>query len=80
MNGAARRHKKVTAAVGAFQAACDLRRASTNERNESKEPLFHYTGEEALFKIIDSGQLWFSSIYHMDDTEELRFGFNEASS
>src|SRR5262249_36133262 len=35
--------------------------------------------EAALAAILDSGQFWFTSIYHMDDTEELKFGFNVAS-
>jgi hypothetical protein len=62
----------------AFQNACDHRMADANAANDPKEPLFHYTNEKALFSILDSGQFWFTSIYHMDDPEELNFGFNFA--
>jgi len=50
--------------------------ANANAANEPKVPLFHYTKEAALFSILDSGQFWFTSIHHMDDPEELNFGFN----
>src|SRR4051812_7973540 len=69
---------KAAAAVDAFQRACNLRIANANEANDPREPLFHYTTEAALFSILDSGQFWFTSIYHMDDPEELNFGFNVA--
>jgi hypothetical protein len=72
--------EKVVAALDAFQNACDRRMADANAANEPKEPLFHYTNEKALFSILDTDQLWFTSIYHMDDTEELSFGFNVARS
>jgi hypothetical protein len=52
--------------------------AQTNEADAPKEPLFHYTKEKALFSIIDSNNFWLTSIYHMDDREELTFGFNVA--
>jgi hypothetical protein len=61
-----------------LQAACNRRMAEANTANEPKQPLFHYTNETALFKILDSGQFWFTSIYHMDDPEELNFGFKVA--
>ncbi|MET4359119.1 hypothetical protein ABIC08_009096 [Bradyrhizobium sp. RT9b] len=70
--------EKVTEALDRFQTACDRRMANANAANEPKIPLFHYTNEEALFSILDSGQFWFTSIYHMDDPEELSFGFNVA--
>jgi hypothetical protein len=75
---AAQLPKKVAAAVDAFQSACDLRMAQANEAAAPKNPLFHYTKEKALFGILDSGKLWFTSIYHMDDPEELNFGFGVA--
>jgi len=66
------------AALDRFQNACDRRMAEANAANEPRQPLFHYTREEALFSILDSGIFWFTSIYHMDDPEELSFGFNLA--
>jgi hypothetical protein len=76
-NGA-RLPQKVAAAVDAFQSACDHRMAEANEAAAPKQPLFHYSNEKALFSILDSGKLWFTSIYHMDDPEELNFGFSMA--
>ncbi len=69
---------KAAAAVDRLQAACDLRMAEVNAAGAPKEPLFHYTNEKALFSILDSNQFWFTSIYHMDDPEELNFGFKVA--
>jgi hypothetical protein len=69
---------KVTAALDRFQNACDLRMANANAADDAKMPLFHYTTEKGLFGILDSGQFWFTSIYHMDDPEELNFGFGVA--
>lgn len=69
---------KVAAALDTFQSACNRRMADANAANDPVEPLFHYTDEAALFSILDSGKFWFTSIYHMDDPEELNFGFNIA--
>jgi RNase P protein component len=52
--------------------------AEANAAAAPKQPLFHYTSENALFSILDSGKFWFTSIYHMDDPEELNFGFSVA--
>src|SRR5215470_14279824 len=69
---------KADAAVDRFQSACNHRMAEANAAGRPKEPLFHYTKEAALFSILDSNQFHFTSIYHMDDPEELNFGFNVA--
>ena len=61
-----------------FQNACDSRMAKEGAANKPRYPLFHYTREEALFSILDSGIFRFTSIYHMDDPDELTFGFNLA--
>src|SRR5258706_13010754 len=65
----------VAEAVGKVHDASMERMAQANTADEPTEPLFHYTTENALFSIIASETLWFTSIYHMDDTEELTFGF-----
>jgi hypothetical protein len=62
-------------AVKSFHDSSMERMAKANAADEPTEPLSHYTSESALFGIIESEQLWFTSIYHMDDTEELTFGF-----
>lgn len=68
----------IAKAVEEFHDASTQRMAKGNAVDEPTEPLFHYTSERALFSIIESEQFWFTSIYHMDDTEELTFGFNVA--
>jgi Protein of unknown function (DUF2971) len=69
---------KAAAAVDGFQKACNRRMAEANAAGAPMEPLFHYTKEAALFGILDSNQFYFTSIYHMDDPEELNFGFTLA--
>ncbi len=49
--------------------------ADANARGDPTDPLFHYTTVDALFGIIKSETFWFTSIYHMDDDQELSFGF-----
>jgi len=67
---------KIEKAVEAFHDASMKRMAQANAADEPKAPLFHYTSEKALFSIVESKKFWFTSIYHMDDKEELTFGFN----
>jgi hypothetical protein len=62
-------------AVRDFNASSTMRMAKANEEDEPTQPLFHYTNQAALIGIIESETFWFTSIYHMDDTEELAFGF-----
>jgi len=71
---------QIEKAVEAFHDASMKRIAQANAADEPKEPLFHYTSEKALFSIIGSEKFWFTSIYHMDDKEELTFGFNVSRS
>ncbi len=68
----------IAEAVAKFHDTSTQRMAKANVADEPTEPLFHYTNESALFSIIKSEQFWFTSIYHMDDTEELTFGFSVA--
>jgi hypothetical protein len=67
---------QIEKAVPAFRDDSMKRMAQANAAEEPKEPLFHYTSESALCSIIESEKFWFTSIYHMDDKEELTFGFN----
>lgn len=61
--------------VAKFNKACLRRMADRNAKGVPTQPLFHYTSEQALFGIIGSNTFWFTSIYHMDDDQELSFGF-----
>jgi len=66
--------------AAAFSAASNKRMADANEVGAPKMPLYHYTSEQAFKSIVESNEFWFTSIYHMDDTEELNFGFGVAGS
>jgi hypothetical protein len=67
---------QIETALAAFEDASNRRMADANAASAPDQPLFHYTNQAALCSIIESEQFWFTSIYHMDDTEELTFGFN----
>jgi hypothetical protein len=69
------RSMAVGEAVQKFHDSSMERMAAANKSDEPIEPLFHYTSQDALFSIVQSEQFRFTSIYHMDDTEELMFGF-----
>src|SRR5271166_4085665 len=48
---------------------------------EAKTPpplLYHYTNDAGLAGIIESGQLWFSDIFALNDPSELRHGLSIA--
>jgi hypothetical protein len=62
--------------LAAYCDASNRRMTNANADDAPKQPLFHYTNEKALSNIVKSEQFRFSSIFHMDDTEELTFGFN----
>jgi hypothetical protein len=63
-----------------FGKGCALRIAEGTAANEPQESLFHYTNENAFKSIFETEQFWYTSIYHMDDTEELNFGFDVCTS
>lgn len=71
---------EVEKAIAAFHDASMRRMAESNAADVPTEALFHYTNERALFSIIESETFWFTSIYYMDDTEELAYGFNVSQS
>jgi hypothetical protein len=51
------------------------RMARGNAKEAPIQPLFHYTSEAAFVSIVKSQTVWFTSIYYMDDDQELSFGF-----
>jgi hypothetical protein len=61
--------------VSKFNAASIKRMARANAKDVPRQPLFHYTTEQALYSILQSEIFRFTSIYHMDDDAELSFGF-----
>lgn len=74
------KENSLATAIQKFHDRSIKRMASANAWDEPTKPLFHYTNENALFSIIDSEKFWFTSIYHMDDREELSFGFGVSQS
>ena len=47
----------------------------TTEPFKSFEPkeLYHYTSPKALKGILKSNNLWFSNIYFLNDTSEMKY-------
>jgi hypothetical protein len=68
-------HSRAEKLADRFNLASVRRMAKGNERDAPTEPLFHYTSAAALAAIIVSETFWFTSVYHMDDDQELSFGF-----
>lgn len=68
-------HRRAEKLADRFNQASMLRMAKGNERCAPTEPLFHYTSVAALAAIVASETFWFTSVYHMDDDQELLFGF-----
>ena len=68
-------HLRAKKLADRFEDASVCRMAQGNERGAPTEPLFHYTTADALLAIIGSETFWFTSVYHMDDDQELSFGF-----
>jgi hypothetical protein len=68
----ARLAPQIEKVLATFEDASNRRMTGANVANAPKEPLFHYTSEQALTSIIESEQFWFTSIYHMDDPTELK--------
>ena len=68
-------NKRAKRSLKEFHTASMHRMADANTKDAPTEPLFHYTSEQALFSIIKQELLYFTSVFHMDDDEELSFGF-----
>lgn len=68
-------HRRAQKLADRFNLASMHRMAKGNERGAPTEPLFHYTSAAALSAINGSETFCFTSVYHMDDDQELSFGF-----
>ena len=66
--------------VSDFRNTRVLLMAQGDADDQPDNPLFHYTKEQAFNSIIKSQEFWFTSIYHMDDEEELDFGMGVSRS
>lgn len=43
-----------------------------------KTPLYHYTGASGLQGIIENQEIWFTSMFHLNDPTELKYGWEIA--
>ncbi len=68
-------HHRAKKLADKFEDSSMRRMVRGNERGAPSEPLYHYTTADALFAIIGSETFRFTSVYHMDDDQELSFGF-----
>src|ERR1035437_5356111 len=50
----------------------------TVESQEPPEIIYHYTNDVGLRGILDTGQLWLSDIFSLNDPSELIHGFSHA--
>ena len=66
-----------------FDAAAEAIVKSFLDTVESQEPpkiIYHYTNDVGLRGILESGQLWLSDIFNLNDPSELSHGFSHAVS
>lgn len=61
-----------------FSAWDEERRSVEEFRSRVTTPLYHYCDMSSLVGIVTSRSLWLSSIWHLNDPSELKFGFQLA--
>src|ERR1700680_3576354 len=79
--GSQRIPRKMTEALKKYERkATDVLQAflSTVEAKPPPPMLYHYTNDAGLKGIIESGKLWFSDIFGLNDPSELRHGLSIA--
>lgn len=73
--------KDMADALNKFDATAERIIASFLETVESQEPpkhIYHYTNDVGLKGILETGQLWLSDIFNLNDPSELSHGFSHA--
>src|ERR1700746_652095 len=71
------------AEVGKFDAAADEIIKSISRSLDAREPppiIYHYTNDAGLRGILESGKLWLTDIFNLNDPSELSHGFSQAAS
>jgi Protein of unknown function (DUF2971) len=61
-----------------FKDWCDARGRELDAANSVHDPLFHYTDVGGLLGIINSQEIWLTSIFHLNDPSELGYGIEMA--
>lgn len=72
------RNPQLQAQLCEFTNWWDARGMELDAANEVREPLFHYTDMRGLLGIINSEELWLTSIFHLNDPSELGYGVEMA--
>ncbi len=67
------------AAAKEFSDWWDRRGRDLEAAHEVRQPLFHYTDMAGLLGIITTEQMWFTSMFHLNDPSELSYGINLAT-
>jgi hypothetical protein len=62
---------RLSAAVEDFGDWWNKERASLDVAEKVTAPLFHYTDANALAGVLKNEEIWFTSIFHMNDPSEL---------
>jgi len=73
--------QELNEALQRFRAKADEILRSVFEPVDTKPPpsaIYHYTSDAGLRGILESGQLWLSDIFSMNDPSELRHGMSPA--
>ncbi len=60
--------------VDAFKDWWHTQQTAADLSEQVKEPLYHYTDAAGLKGIIENQEIWFTSIFHLNDPSELRHG------
>jgi len=66
-----------------FDAAADETMKSIGRALDAREPppiIYHYTNDAGLKGILESGKLWLTDIFNLNDPSELSHGFSHAVS
>ena len=73
--------KEMVDALTEFDSTAERIVASFLEKLELQEPpqlIYHYTNDFGLRGILETGQLWLSDIFNLNDPSELSYGFSHA--
>jgi Protein of unknown function (DUF2971) len=71
------------AEISKFDAAADETMKSMGRALDAREPpsiIYHYTNDAGLRGILESGKLWLTDIFNLNDPSELSHGFSHAIS
>jgi hypothetical protein len=49
-----------------------------NVSDAPTDPLYHYTDAAGLLGIVKNQEIWFSNIFHLNDSDELSYGLGMA--